>query len=160
MPTPEPVPTLTDAQRDAFDALLQDAIQALPRDVRDLMEHVPVVVLDEPTDEIITSLRRDGTISRDDDGLDLCGLHTGVALTERSIEDPTGWGTAGLPGEDGSGGPETVHLFRRGICALAGGWNQPHAEEHVYEEIRITLLHEYGHHFGLDENDLDDLGYA
>jgi predicted Zn-dependent protease with MMP-like domain len=29
----------------------------------------------------------------------------------------------------------------------------------VYEEIRITLLHEIGHHFGLDEEDLEELGY-
>jgi predicted Zn-dependent protease with MMP-like domain len=28
------------------------------------------------------------------------------------------------------------------------------------EQVRITLLHELGHHFGLDEDDLDSLGYA
>ena len=32
-------------------------------------------------------------------------------------------------------------------------------EEVVYEEIRITVLHEIGHHFGLDEDDLAALGY-
>jgi predicted Zn-dependent protease with MMP-like domain len=33
-------------------------------------------------------------------------------------------------------------------------------EDRVREEIRITVLHEIGHHFGLDEDDLDRLGYA
>lgn len=40
---------------------------------------------------------------------------------------------------------------------LAGGWER--GEEAVREEIRVTLLHEIGHHFGLDEDDLADLGY-
>ena len=42
---------------------------------------------------------------------------------------------------------------------FAGGWDQPDADDIVYEEIVITLLHEIGHHFGLDEEDLARLGY-
>lgn len=151
----EPIPRLSPAQRDAFDRLLEDAIREVPPRVQQMIEQVPVVVLDEPTPEMVEQLKRDGTLGPEDDGLDLCGLHTGVALTERSVEDPLGWGL----GTDG-GAPEQVHLFRRGICDLAGGWNQPHAEQEIYEEIRITLLHEIGHHFGLDEDDLEALGYG
>ena len=50
----------------------------------------------------------------------------------------------------------------------AGGWEEWTDEDgaalggeaRVVREIRITLLHEIGHHFGLDEDDLDRLGYA
>lgn len=147
----------TDEQRERFDRLLEDVIDTLPPRVRELIDQVPVVVLDHPTPAMVQSLIRDGTLEPGDDGRDLCGLHTGVAITERSVDDPAGWGGhLGLDGE----GPEQIHLFRIGILDLAGGWEQPHAEQEVYEEIRITLLHEVGHHFGLDEDDLEELGYA
>jgi predicted Zn-dependent protease with MMP-like domain len=55
--------------------------------------------------------------------------------------------------------PTVIHLFRRGIVSLAGGWEQPNADDEVYEEVRVTLLHEIGHHFGLEEEDLEELGY-
>jgi predicted Zn-dependent protease with MMP-like domain len=87
-------------------------------------------------------------------------LHSGVGLTERSIEDPSSWG-ADL------GVPEHIHLFREGIAALAlenlgegSNWAHGRMEDELYEEIRVTLLHELGHHFGLEEDDLDQLGYT
>lgn len=127
-----------------FDALVKDAIDALPPHLRRLVDEVPVVVLDEPTPEMLRDL---GIDPADESARDeLCGLHTGTAITERSIEHP-----ADLP--------TVVHLFRRGIVALAGGWDQPNADDEVYEQVRITLLHELGHHFGLDEDDLTNLGY-
>jgi len=63
------------------------------------------------------------------------------------------------------GGPEQIHIFRRGVADLAvaeleGGWDDTQAEQEIYEEVRITLLHEIGHHFGLGEEDLDELGFA
>lgn len=150
---------MTDAERERFDALVQDAIEAFPTRIRALIEEVPVVVLDRPTPEMMKSLKADGTVETGADPAELCGLHTGVAITERSVEDPGGWGR---PGHD-SFAPEEIHLFREGIVGLAtgdAGWSAEHAEEDVYEEIRVTLLHEIGHHFGLDEDDLDQLGYA
>ena len=72
-----------------------------------------------------------------------------------------------MPGND-SFGQEHIHIFREGIVNLATedeegralGWKAEHAEESIYEEIRITILHEIGHHFGLDEDDLEELGYG
>jgi predicted Zn-dependent protease with MMP-like domain len=144
-------------RRDRFDELLQDVIDGLPPRIHALIDEVPVVVLDSPTPEMVRSLKAEGTLGPEDTGDDLCGLHTGVGMPDRSIEDPGGWGPVG--GGD-SGGPEQVHIFRDGIVSLAGGWEHPEAEEDIYEEIRITLLHELGHHFGLDEDDLEELGYA
>ncbi len=127
-----------------FDALVKDAIEALPPHLRRLVDEIPVVVLDEPDAGMLRDL---GIDPRDDRARDeICGLHTGTALTEKSVEHSAAM-------------PTVVHLFRRGIVALAGGWDQPHAEDEIYEQVRITLLHELGHHFGLDEEDLEGLGY-
>lgn len=127
-----------------FDALVKDAIDALPPHLRRLVDEVPVVVMAQPTPDMLKEL---GIDPGDAAALDeLCGLHTGTAMTERSVEQ-----SADLP--------TVVHLFRRGIVGLAGGWEGPGAEDEVYEQVRITLLHELGHHFGLDEGDLESLGY-
>jgi predicted Zn-dependent protease with MMP-like domain len=135
---------MNDEERNRFDALVEDAIDALPPRIRQLLDEVAVVVLDEPDAAMLRDL---GIDAADSDAVDeICGLHTGTMLTERSVEH-------------GVDLPTVVHLFRRGIIALAGGWEQQHADQRVYEEVRITLLHEIGHHFGLDEDDLEELGY-
>lgn len=146
---------MTDAEQEHFDALLGDVIAALPPRVRALIDEVPIIALDQPTPEMVTMLRADGLLGPEETGEDLCGLHTGVGITDRSLEDPAGWGSGAE-----SAGPEQIHLFRDGIVGLAEGWDQPKADEIVQEEIRITLLHEIGHHFGLDEDDLDELGFS
>jgi predicted Zn-dependent protease with MMP-like domain len=130
-------------EQDRFDELVEDVIGSLPRRIRALLEEVPLVVIDEPTPDILRDL---GIDPADTEAInELCGLHSGTSLTERSVEHPDL--------------PDVIHLFRRGIVSLAGGWTAPNADESVYEEIRITLLHEIGHHFGLDEDDLEELGY-
>ena len=135
---------MTPEQQQRFDALVEDAIESLPQKFRDYLDEVPVVVLDEPTPAMLRDL---GIDPADPEALDeMCGLHTGIAMTERSVAD------ADLP--------TVIHLFRRGIVALAGGWDVDNADDEIYEEVRTTLLHEIGHHFGLDEDDLDQLGYA
>lgn len=135
-------------QRERFDALFDEAIEDLPAGVRGLLEEIAVIVLDRPT----AAMLRDVGIDAAAEGVgdDLCGLHTGTAITEKSVEV-----TGDLP--------TSIHLFREGIVNLAGGWGQEMSEDEVddlvYEEIMVTLLHEIGHHFGLDEEDLAGLGY-
>ncbi|MCC6661183.1 MAG: metallopeptidase family protein [Phycisphaerales bacterium] len=124
-----------------FDALVADAIDSLPPALRRMIDQTPVIVLDRPTPQMLREIG-----ARPDEADDLCGLHTGTAITERGIEDHGRLPTA-------------IHLFRCGIVALAGGWDGADSDERVYEEIRVTLLHELGHEHGLDEGDLADLGY-
>lgn len=131
---------MTDAERARFDALVEEAIGSLPPPLRELLEEAPVIVDDRPSPEMLRSMGLPP-------GEPLCGLHTGVALTERSVEH------SGVP-------TDVIHLFREGIVRAAGGWRQPDADDAVYDEIEITLLHEIGHHFGLDEDDLEALGYG
>lgn len=135
---------MTDAERARFDSLMDDVVAELPTGIAELLSEISVIVLDEPSPAMLADL---GLAPDDHSALDeLCGLHTGTSITERSVEHH-----ADLP--------TTIHLFRRGIIALAGGWQDANADDHIYEEIRITLLHEIGHHFGLDEDDLERLGY-
>lgn len=136
---------MTEGERQRFDAILDRVVSALPSGIQRLMEEVPVIVLDRPTRRMLDELSADAGEDVSDDVL--AGLHTGVSLTERDIEHS---GTL----------PDEIHLFREGIVEMAGGWGGEGAQESIAEEIRVTLLHEIGHHFGLDEDDLDKLGYG
>ncbi len=141
---------MTAELRDRFDRLLEDAIEALPSAARRVIEEVPVIVEDRPSAKLIEELKRDGVITPEEAAEapeELMGLHSGVAITEGTLE------MSGVL-------PATIHVFREGIVALVGGWDIEHADDEIYEEIRVTLLHEIGHHFGLDEDDLDELGYS
>ena len=136
------------AERRRFDTLLDRVLDALPPRLHELLEEAPLIVEDRPSAKLLAELGIDS-----DEDL-LCGLHTGTPLTERSVEERTEL-------------PETIHLFRDGIVEHAGGWavtkvddEQPiGGEDGVAQEIRITLLHEIGHHFSLEEDDLTELGY-
>lgn len=134
---------MTSEERDRFDELLVGVLEALPGQVVALLEEVPLIVLDEPTPEILRSLEVPEELW-EEESRTLCGLHSGHSLLEQSVE---------ISGEL----PEQMHLFRRGTVHAAGGWLD---EEALVEEIRITVLHEIGHHFGLDEEDLERLGYG
>ena len=133
-------------ERERFDELLDEVVEGLPARITELLAEVPLIVDDEPTEPILRDLAEEWAgegATVEDLRVELCGLHTGIPITERSVES-----TPDLP--------EEIRLFRRGIVAHAGGWGDPEA---VREEIRVTVLHEIGHHFGLDEDDLDALGY-
>ncbi|MEM1329639.1 MAG: metallopeptidase family protein [Planctomycetota bacterium] len=126
--------------RARFDTLVERVIEALPATVAVLLEEVPVMVEDLPDAATLEEL---GMESEQAD--ELCGLHTGVMRTERSIDDHA------VP-------PSDVVLYREGIVRTAGGWEA--GDRVIEDEIRITLLHELGHEMGLEEDDLDDLGYG
>jgi len=124
--------------------MVAEAIGELPPRFADVLDEMPVVVLDRPDAAMLKDL---GIDPQDEEAAgELCGLHTGFANTERSVE------YAGIL-------PSQVHLFRDGIVSLAGGWGGHDAEALVYEQIVVTLLHEIGHQMGLDEDDLTELGY-
>lgn len=134
---------LTQADRDRFDRLTDQVMSRLPEPALAVLDRVAVIVEDEPAPELLVGLELDlepGETAADV----LCGLHTGVANTEASVE---------YSGDT----PPVIHLFRRGILSLVGGWAAGDAA--VAEEIRVTVLHEIGHQYGLDEDDLADLGY-
>ncbi len=77
---------------------------------------------------------------RDTDDPDLLGLYEGIPLTERQDYSMVA--------------PDVITLFRRAICAICA------TEADVVREVRVTVIHEVAHHFGIDDDRLDDLGWS
>jgi len=76
----------------------------------------------------------------------LCGLYTGVPLIKRSVQH------SGVPSD-------VIHIYRLGIMSQARKRDGSFNRAELQNQIRKTILHEYGHHVGLTENDLRRLGY-
>jgi predicted Zn-dependent protease with MMP-like domain len=70
---------------------------------------------------------------------DVLGLYSGIPLTER--------------GQYYTGLPDRILIFRYPILAICDAY------EEVSEEVRITVVHEIAHHFGIDDHRLHELGY-
>ena len=74
-----------------------------------------------------------------EDEPDLLGLYEGVALTER---------------EHYAGAlPDRISLYRIPLCLLAEDL------DHLLEEIAVTVVHEFAHHVGIDDDRLHELGW-
>jgi len=128
------------ALRDKFDRHLETVLAEIPERVHKLLEKVPLHVEDHPSDDV---LRKVGVEDRED----LCGLYTGIPLTQRSVEHS---GTL----------PDVVTIYREGIISAARDARGHVSKAALRREIRTTVLHEIGHHHGLDERELTELGYG
>ena len=71
---------------------------------------------------------------------DLLGLYEGVPLTER--------GDYG-----GMAMPDRVTVYRLPICAVCD------SEQELVDQITVTVVHEVAHHFGIDDDTLEELGW-
>ena len=76
------------------------------------------------------------------DDPELLGVYDGTPLTERD-----GWWAAGAL-------PDRITIFRLPILAMCA------TEADVVRQVRITVIHEVGHHFGIDDARLHELGWA
>jgi predicted Zn-dependent protease with MMP-like domain len=110
-----------------LEAVVEEALDSLPPRFGDLIENIVIAVEDEPSDEDYESGEGD-----DDD--ELLGIYRGVALTQRTHDDPL------LPDE--------IAVFRGPINRIA----RNRAE--ALEEVRRTLIHELGHYFGLCDEEM------
>jgi predicted Zn-dependent protease with MMP-like domain len=79
------------------------------------------------------------TVQHDGGPAGLLGLYQGVPLTRRTTY-------AGVL-------PDRITIFRRAICAACG------SEPEVVEQVRRTVIHEVGHHFGIGDARLRELGW-
>jgi predicted Zn-dependent protease with MMP-like domain len=119
--------------RAEFERVIDEVMESLPERFAKLVENVVIVLEDEPTDEDLESIGEDD--DNDDDGAsELLGIFRGVALTERSHDMPL------LPDE---------------IAVFLGPINRvSHSREEAVREVRETLIHELGHYFGLDHDEM------
>lgn len=71
----------------------------------------------------------------------ILGLYEGVALPERTFSH------SGYL-------PDAIFIYRQALQNFA------HSEEHLAREVEVTVFHEVGHYFGLEEEDLHRLGWG
>ena len=119
--------------RRQFLRLVQQAYAELPDKVTRVLENLEVVVERWPDRGLMVDLELE-------DRHELLGLYVGVPLPDRGSELPQL--------------PDLIYLFQRPIELRCS------TPEEVVEEVRVTLLHEVGHYFGLDEEDLERQGYG
>ncbi|MGE5347112.1 MAG: metallopeptidase family protein [Acidithiobacillales bacterium] len=111
-----------------FEKLVEEAIEELPEEFRRRLENVAITVEEEPTDE-------DYELTDTPEDEELFGIYRGPMRTEMSLGD-----LPGLP-------PEIV-VFRGPILR-----NTKNNREAV-REIKDTVVHELGHYFGLDDEEM------
>ncbi len=107
---------------ETFEALVADALETIPDELRAAMENVAIIIDDESPPGR------------------LYGLYEGIPLTKR--------------GYYAGANPDRITLFLATICQSAN------TTEELSKRIRVTLLHEVGHHFGIGEARLRELGWS
>jgi predicted Zn-dependent protease with MMP-like domain len=116
--------------REDFERAVEEALDMIPEELGDLIENVVVVVEDEPSEE---DLRAAGL---DPEEETLFGIYHGVSLPERG------------PGSFGGALPDRIVIYRLPLLEYC------ESRRELLREIRDTVVHEVGHYFGLDEEDL------
>jgi predicted Zn-dependent protease with MMP-like domain len=111
-----------------FEKLVGEALDGLPAVFAEAVENVSVIVEEEPSAEDLEAV---GLDPRQDT---LFGLYQGVALPERGL------GYTSLP--------DRIVIYRLPILEACG------SREQIVEEVLLTIRHELGHYFGLDEDEL------
>lgn len=114
-------------------------MQPLPQDrferlVGDALDEVPEPLMDQ-FDNVVVLVE-----DEHEEEPDLLGLYDGIPLTDRDEYD--------------GALPDVIRLFRLPICRLAAD------EEELIDEVYITVVHEFAHHLGIDDERLHELGWA
>lgn len=105
--------------------------------VSDALDQVPEDLVAQ-MDNVVIFVEDDAP----DDAPDLLGVYDGVPLTERDF----GWASGSLP--------DRITIFRNPTLAIC------ETREEVIDEVRVTVIHEIAHHFGIDDDRLHELGWA
>ena len=117
-------------KREHFVKAVEEVLDSLPREFRSRIRNVAVLVEDVPSNQPSPRSGQQGRL--------ILGLFHGVPTTKKSIFDlPTG--------------PDYIVLYQKNIEAVSS------SEAEVREQIRLTVIHELGHYFGMDEDQLKDV---
>ena len=116
-----------------FTAMVREALAELPECVRARMDNVSVVARNRPSRDDLDHARRTGEEE------ELFGLYRGVPLPERGSQ------------------------YDKVLPDLILVYQEAHERacdtlEELREEVRITVRHELAHHFGIDDDRLEELG--
>jgi len=117
-------------KRQHFVKVVEETLDSLPGEFRSRIRNVAVLVEDKPPNQPSPRLGQQNRL--------ILGLFHGVPTTRKSIFDlPTG--------------PDYIVLYQKNIEAVCS------SEAEIREQIRLTVIHELGHYFGMDENQLKDV---
>ena len=126
-------------EREKFVKLVDEALGALPKRFRKRIHNVAVVVENVPPDQLARRDSRNAGITDSDDGENLVlGVFEGIPTTKKSVFDL-------------SAGPDRIVLYQKNIEAVCSN------EDEIRNEIRLTVIHELGHYFGMTEAQLEDV---
>ena len=114
-----------------FEDAVADALDSVPQRLLDRLDNVVILVEDEPAPEHLPA-----------DGGTLFGLYVGIPLPERM--DAYRMGTL----------PDRIYVYRGPLMRHTA------TRAELVDQIRVTVLHEIGHHFGIDDDRLHELGWA
>jgi predicted Zn-dependent protease with MMP-like domain len=115
-------------EREQFAKVMQEVLDSLPEEFRSRISNVAVLVEDLPPGQSPASHPK--TL--------LLGLFHGIPMTQKSVFNlPTG--------------PDYVVLYQKNIEAVCS------TEAEIRAQIRLTVIHEFGHYFGMDEEQLKDV---
>lgn len=117
-----------------FERVVNEALESLPERFTRLIDNVVIAIEDEPSEEDLEVADDCEDHERDSDDTELLGIYRGVALTERTHDDPL------LPDE--------IALFQGPIERCAS------TRAEAVEQIRQTVIHELGHYFGLADQEM------
>lgn len=116
-----------------FEAVARRAIAGLPKEFQPYVADCMLCIEPYASDELLDEME----VPEDED---IYGLYEGAALTERRHDD--------FPQM-----PPRIILYYEPLMADC------ETEAELVREIQLTVVHEVGHHFGLDERRLEELGF-
>ena len=120
--------------RQEFEELVARSLDDIPTEFRDLLKNIEVFIEEEPDRRTLRQLgiHRGGT---------LFGLYEGVPLPERS--------EFAFPPM-----PDRITIYRLPILAAC------RSRAEIVEQVKLTVVHEVAHHFGISDERLHELGYG
>ena len=122
-------------ERDEFTAIAESAFDGLPEKFKDAIENVGVIIEDFPDEEIVRTMQLKSKHH-------LLGLYQGIPLSKRG----TWYGMTPVT-------PDKIFLFQKNIESVC------HTKEELIGKIHEVLIHEIGHYFGMNEEEIRSAGY-
>ena len=117
--------------RERFEKLVEDALKQIPKRFRREMRNVAVVVEDEPSEDLLDEMEIEP-------GDTLFGLYQGTPLPERS------WAF-------GNHLPDRISIYQRPTEEACAD------EDEIRDCVAETVIHEFGHYFGMDEDQIEEI---
>ena len=118
-------------QPEEFEDLVLDAIDELPRELLVRLDNVAVVVQRWPSRAQMV----EADLHHEEE---LLGLYEGIPLTDRENYNLVL--------------PDKITIFQGSVEAMC------HTQEEMAREIKVTVAHEIAHHFGIDDERLEEIG--